>query len=166
LRNLAFLATEDGKSDLSADLLLQAARYAPQIVPLVQECVETLLRLNRPAQAAGLLKEVPPDVQQNGRIGMLRVRAGLALGDTSEAEHYFGSGTTVDDIREGEISVTDVWFQWQALLRSKETGAPFNEELVEQLRNELEPPNQYDFRLYSPPKEEHAPAGEVAPMST
>ena len=155
---------EEDKSDLSADLLLQAARYAPHVIPLVQECVETLLRLNRPAQAAGLLNEVPPDVQQNGRIGMLRVRAGLALGDTSEAEHYFGTGVTVDDIREGEISVTDVWYQWQALLRSKETGVPFSEELTEQLRNEVDPPNQYDFRLYTRPKHGQPTATEVAPM--
>ncbi len=128
-------------------LLRQAVPLAPGVVPLIQQACEALLQAQQPAEAAAIIAQATLEAQRHGRIRMLKVRAALAQGDTLEAKQFFGEGIVIDDIREGEVSVTDVWYQWQTLLRSRERQLPMDEHLLRQVKQDLSPPAAYEFRL-------------------
>jgi len=150
-RNLAQIDLDEGDVDEGCSLMMQAVRLAPACAPLVREFCEFLLDQDRPQQALAVLKQAAPGIWSHGRIRLCKVRASLALGDTMEAESFYNDRVIVDDIREGEVSVTDIWYQWQALRRAKEIGESPSRALLAQVKEELSPPFEYEFRLYEPP---------------
>lgn len=75
------------------------------------------------------------------RIRLYHVAAAAKLGKLSEAESIFYEQDTfeVDDQKEGEIIITEIWLDIEEL-RAKKKGIPFD-------RTKAQCPEKYNFRM-------------------
>jgi len=55
----------------------------------------------------------------------------------------------VADLREGELALEDLWFDYQAALRAATPGRPVDDELRAQVRATVPVPRDLDFRMSS-----------------
>lgn len=149
LRNLALLAREDDCPAEAADLLLRAARMRLDLVPLLVECARALLAAGRPTEWLDLLSEVPEPARSRGRIRLLEGQAALATGDLRTVEAIIGEAREVDDLREGEVSLSDLWYGLHEQRLAKEEALPIDEDLKARVRRDLPPPAEIDFRMFT-----------------
>jgi hypothetical protein len=108
-RGLAGLAT--GATDAALADLVDARLLAPEMAPLALELGDALLMAGRAEDARELLHSLPESIRSRGRFRLLAVRAALASGDRAEAGRLLEDGIEVPDIREGELSMSELWRQ-------------------------------------------------------
>ena len=150
-RNLAMLRKRDGENGESADLLLRAANQAPHVQSLALECCQALLDAERPQEMLDLMNGLPPGVREVGRMRIPEARAALALNDLERVEHILQSRPAVSDIREGEVSLPDLWFGMHEKRLSAAENIPIDDALRERVKSEFPPPSWLDFRQAAGP---------------
>ena len=91
---------------------------------------------------------LPASVQRIGRIKALRIEALLGVGDAEEAEKLLNRKIVLTDVREGEVSLTNMWFMMCAMKKAKAEGIEVTEDLVKEMYNTLTPPAHLDFRMH------------------
>lgn len=144
LRNLAWLAHDSGGTERTADLLCEANTMLPSLTPLAIECADALLKANRAEEALRLCDTTPCT---HPRLGFLRARAHLALGNIDFVEHYLLSRPEIPDMREGEVSLTDLWFALHEQRLARQEDAPITDALRKKVREMFPPPAEIDFRM-------------------
>ncbi len=149
LRNLAVLAREDRDLGRCADLLLTAARLMPSLKPLVIECGRALLAADRAGDWLGFLSSVPEPVRSAGRVVLLEGQAALAEGDLQTVQRILDAAAEIDDLREGEVSLSDLWYGMHERRISIEEGIEIDDELKKRVRREFPPPAEIDFRMHT-----------------
>ena len=85
----------------------------------------------------------------NGRLRLLEAQAALLVGDLGVVEKFFEEGVLIADLREGESSITDLWFDYQAKKTSIEEDIPLEYDLLKQIKVQVPVPRNIDFRLKS-----------------
>lgn len=146
-RNLAVLAGEDGRFDEAVELYIAACRMRPSLLPLAVECGRTLIDVGRPRDWLELLAELPPSVRTVGRIRLLEAQAALAMGYFESVERIFAEKPVVDDMREGEKSLSHLWFDFHEQRLSVTENIPIDDALRARVRREFPVPKQFDFRM-------------------
>jgi tetratricopeptide (TPR) repeat protein len=146
-RNLALLAVDEGLLDRAAECYFQAHRLKPELLPLTLEAGQLLLKAGRAADVLQLIAGLPDDQQMNGRILLLQGRAALAVGDLEAVDFILAKPFSVDNLREGESSLSDLWFDYHERRLSAETGQPLDDELRARARREHPLPTGFDFRM-------------------
>lgn len=146
-RNLAVLAREDGKLQEAADLYLESCRRQPSLFPLAVECGQVLGDAGRWTEWLDLLDELPESVRRRGRLQLLEAQAALRLKDFQRAEAVLRSGVVVDDMREGERSLSNLWFELHEQRLSAAEDIPVDDTLRERVRREYPVPPELDFRM-------------------
>jgi hypothetical protein len=147
LRNMALLAQNDGQMGEAADLMVAALRLRPDLLPLAVECGRTLIEAGRAQAWLDLLPELPAHVRSAGRVRLLEGQAALAVGDLARVEPLFVERVEVDDLREGELSLSELWFRYQELKLSAAEGVPVDDALRTRVRSEFAVPAHLDFRM-------------------
>ena len=147
LRNLAVLAQEDGQLDDAAGLYVAACRMRPSLLPLATECGRTLLEAGRPGDWLQLLARLPLSVRSAGRIRLLEAQAALAVDDFEAVQRIFAEKPVVDDMREGEISLSQLWFDLHERRLSAAENVPIDDALRARVRREHPLPQEVDFRM-------------------
>lgn len=144
LRNLAQLANDEGER---VDLLADACGLAPSWPRLAIEAGQAALRAGRPEVFERLWDEVwTEEARGAGRMKLLAAQAALALGRLDECESLLHA-LVVPDMREGEVSLTDLWYSlWEQRLSQRE-GLAIDDELAARVRREYPPPADLDFRM-------------------
>ena len=115
LRNLALADQAAGDVDAAADRYLQAHSFARGQRALTVETMAALLAADRPGDALTLLESVPGAVRAHGRVRLLELRAALRAGDLDRAGAILDSDLVVDDLREGEDSLADLWQEYHRM---------------------------------------------------
>jgi len=146
LRNLAVLAKQAGDAGTAADRWLQAQRMLPELLQLAIECGRALMAADCPRIWLELLPSLPAEVREYGRIRFLEARALLAVEEFEAAERML-QGLVVHDMREGEVSLSELWFTLQEQRLAKREGVPIDEALQARVRQEFPPPAVIDFRM-------------------
>lgn len=149
VRNLAYIARLEGDLDQAADLILEAHRAAPEIVPLAVECGRYMIESSQPKDWLDVVKEMSASQRSNGRIRLLEAQASLLVGDLETVDRFFKDGVIVADLREGEGSLTDLWFDFQAKRVSIAEDIPLDEDLIRKVKENVPVPESIDFRLKS-----------------
>ena len=87
------------------------------------------------------MRKSRPEVQAHGNVRLIYARAKAMTGDIAGAEAllYENGGLEVPDIREGENSITDLWFYIQKC-KAEQNGEEYNEKA-------LTPPDFANFRM-------------------
>ncbi|MBO0656436.1 DUF5107 domain-containing protein [Streptomyces triculaminicus] len=150
LRCLAAADRAGGHPERAADryaAAVEAARAArasrAALAALAHEAVTALLAAGRPDAAAGVLAGVGAADRARGRFRLLGARVLLARGDASAARAVFDEGFEVDDLREGEASLAEVW--WAIAERLVAGDGPVTEAVRARARRLHPLPERYHF---------------------
>ena len=145
MRNLAVLDLEEGRFDDAADLYVAAHRLRPSLLSLAVECGRALIDAGRAREWLEILAELPALVRAAGRIRLLEARAALAAGEFETVERIFAEKPIVDDLREGEVSLSDLWYNFHEQRLSAMENVPVDEGLQALVRREFPVPKELDF---------------------
>lgn len=148
-RNLAVLAKEEGNEAEASDLLLKAARKRPDVKPLVMECGKALLAAGRYADWLALLAALPAPMRNCGRVILMEAQAALATGELEIVERILSQKIEIPDLREGEVSLSDLWYGLQEKRLAQAEGVEIDDRLRERVRKEFPPPPHLDFRMHA-----------------
>lgn len=146
LRCLAVLASQDGDKARAAELLYAAIALLPQR-QLAIEALRALIEAERYEEVVRVAAHLPDSVRSLGRVKAMRVEALLALGRLKEAERLLRGRFEMDDVREGEVSLTDLWFRLCAQKMAEAEGSAVDEALLARAEAECPPPEHLDFRM-------------------
>ena len=147
-RNLAVLAKDQDRVSDAGDLYVQACRIHPELWQLASEACTMLLEAERPQQVLDLLAGLPESVTSRPRLQVIRGKALLDLGDLETVERIL-SDIELTDVREGEFSLTELWYHMHVKRISKAEGVPITQALRERVWHEFPPPARIDFRLWA-----------------
>ena len=148
-RNLAaYHANECGDVQVACREITRAAELLPESLPVAREYASMHCR-----DAAGAavylawLEERPEPIRTDGRMRLWKLRALLLLGRDAEAEAILTPDFTVADIKEGELSMSALWFELSARRVARERGISVVEALpIAKAQYPL--PYTLDFRMH------------------
>ncbi len=144
LRNLAVLENRAGNNEAWINLLREAWEVGPRIPHLAVEYCQALVSLERYNEMLRFAESLPRDIQHNERIRMLAAKASIEVGDFDALDGFFDQEFAT--IREGEVTLTDLWFLMHERKLAAEEGVSINDELRARVRSEFPPPRHVDFR--------------------
>jgi tetratricopeptide (TPR) repeat protein len=133
LRNLAAASGLAGEHGRSAERYLRALALRPDLAQLRVETVQALIAADRLQEAVALARAAPAS-SFAGRFRFLEAWAAMLDGDLRLGESILEDGLEVADLREGEVSLSDLWLRCRR--RAPQAGA------------DPEVPPAYDFRLH------------------
>ncbi|MFA9403633.1 MAG: DUF5107 domain-containing protein [Anaerolineales bacterium] len=151
-RNLGVLAWVEGQLDYAANLFSQAHHAAPSLYPLIIEYGTCLIAAQRGREWLDLLDTLDSSLSQMGRVRFLEAQAALSMGDLQSVGTFFDENTTVADIREGDHSLSDLWFAYQEKRLEVEKPGDDYTTIRQRVRASYPIPPGFDFRLF-PDKE-------------
>ncbi len=146
LRNLAVLEEREGRKERARDLLRRAWEAGPRIAALAVEYAQALAQAARWPELMDFVKSLPEEVRGHERILLAWARSALETGDLEGVERVFSHEFAT--IREGEVSLTDLWFAYHERRVSAAEGTPVDDALRERVRRDFPPPRGIDFRLH------------------
>lgn len=144
-RNLAVLEQRARRPDAALELMWRAWECGPRIPALALELGRLLQRQGCAEELREFCRSLPTDVASNERVQLMAARAALATGHEEELNGFFECEFAT--IREGEVTLTDLWFEWQAWKIARREGRIPDRALRLRLRRTLQPPAHLDFRL-------------------
>ena len=147
LRNLAVLDEEQGRFDDAAERYIRALQLRPDLLPLAMECGRVLIAAGRPGDWLDLVVELPGPVRRAGRIRLLEGQAALDAGDLGRVERVLAAKLVIEDLREGERSLSHLWFDYHTQRLSAEENVPIDDALRARVRSEFPVPQELDFRM-------------------
>lgn len=142
LRCLAVLEDRAGNAVTAADLLWEAAERKP-IRPLAVEALEMVSKTEQYQRMYDLMNKLPEEVRSQGRIKTFEILALLRTNRYEEAQTLLMSDIVLTDVREGDVLLTDLWFE---LMARRERGSAKEADL-NWARENLKPPKHLDFRM-------------------
>lgn len=145
LRNLAVIETRGERHEAALDLLRQAWEIGPKIAPLAIEYGRAMVRLEKYEDLLEFTQSLPADVASHERLRMMAAEAQIKLGCAESLDEFFSSDFA--NIREGEVSLTELWFSYHEQRVSKEEGIPIDDALRQRVRRDFPPPRGIDFRM-------------------
>ena len=143
LCGLACLEKSGGDKEKAGRIMLQAVGGNLSDVSLAVATARYVHEAAMYKQNIEFIERLPEAVAANSRIRMYYVYALLRVGKLEKAEQllYADGGIDVADIREGEISITELWFDLEEAKAVRE-GYAFD-------RAKAIPPKQFDFRMHA-----------------
>jgi hypothetical protein len=126
-------------------LLKQAWDTGPKTASLAIEYAQMLLSLKRLDELQDFARTLPDSAKRHERVRILYARAMLEAGNLAEVEKLFDYDFAT--IREGEVTLTDIWFGMHERRVAEKEKVPIDEALRKRVRREFPPPQRIDFRL-------------------
>ena len=146
-RNLGMLALAAGQTDTALDHYREAIDMTPDLPALVVESGQAFIAANRPQEWIDLLPSFPDSIRAKGRMHLLEAQARLALGQIDQAGEIIETLPVIEDIREGELSLSQLWLEYNVKRLSRRVNRPITPELVLQARRQFPLPANLDFRM-------------------
>ena len=148
-RNLAelYLRREEiGAALQHFEMAWGLAKTAGTIPPaLAVEYLQILIATQKYPRAMQVYRALPDEVQAVDRVQILRAQIALALDDLDTLEEVLGREFAV--VREGEITLTDLWFELHTRRESQRTGRAADDELRSEVKKRFRPPDHIDFLM-------------------
>ena len=138
LRALARISKEEGAGEACLAYFRRALRQKPEDKYLSLEYAQALLELGLAKEMLSFLDGLAPALAALPRFRFLRAAGDVEAGRWAEAEEILLEPLVIPDMREGELSLSDLWFS----LYEKKEGLTREEA---QARHPL--PEALDFRM-------------------
>lgn len=142
LRCLALLDGKAGDAAACADQLERAAQMKP-IRALVIEALDAMGKAERYERMLALLAEIPTSIRTLGRVKTMEITALMRTGHYDEARTLLEGKIVLTDVREGEVQLTNMWFELMARMQRGDAS----EENIAWAKDHLKPPKHLDFRM-------------------
>lgn len=146
-RNLAMLALREGRIDEAADLIVLACKKLPSLLPIVIECGNCLIEAERTEEWLKMMTIFPDSIRSIGRIRLLEAQAALKEGDFDTVDRFFADRVVVPDLREGEDSLSDLWFAYHQQRAGFLVDASLDASTRAQIEERFPLPDELDFRM-------------------
>jgi len=149
-RNLAVVKKQQGDTPAALAFYEQAYALANGFPDraFVEEYLNLLIASEAYQQAWDVYEALPSDYASSDRIQIIMGTAALELDKYAFIEKLFNTEFAV--IREGEIRVVDIWYQYHAKQLANARHTQVTPELLEEAIASFPPPVHIDFRLISP----------------
>jgi hypothetical protein len=149
LRNLGVLARREKRWHSAIALYSAAHALRPALLPLAIEMGQVLIDAGRSQDWLDMLSDLSEAHRTAGRVRLLEGQAALVVRDFARLEKLFSTPFTVDDFREGERSLSDLWFRFQEDRLSSAENVPIDDTLRRRVRQDYPLPRDFDFRMTS-----------------
>lgn len=146
LRCLALLDEWAGDSEGAAEKLHRAVEMKPEY-HIALEALAALKKLKRYMAMIDVYNNLPRAVRARGRVKAAYCEALIEVGMYARAEEVLLGGIELDDVREGEVKLSDMWFSLCAHKLARERGVDVDEALLDEVRRTVEVPEKLDFRM-------------------
>ena len=78
---------------------------------------------------------------------MVMLQAALMQGQLQMVEQFFDERVIIPDLREGDLSLSELWFDWQVQRLSALEKVPVDDELRARVQREFPVPAAFDFSM-------------------
>lgn len=147
LRCLGIVEQQNGDMQKAADVLVKAVKLVPE-VHIAKEAMNLLKDTGRYEEMMEIYEALPEAVRKNGRVLIASCEAFIETGRYEEAEAMLLGDIALDDVKEGEVKLSDLWFSLCAHKEAEKRGTEYNEELLKEIRETVEVPAKLDFRMH------------------
>lgn len=132
----------NGDTDAFALLADEVRVLLPEDISVTRMAFSALLENKSHSRIISAYEALPEKLRSDGRTAMLYCYALMYTGELEKAEEALNrnGGIVVDDIREGEISITDLYLKLYEA-KAKRDNKPFDKEKVSV-------PKKFDFRMF------------------
>lgn len=145
-RCLSVIESRHNADNETACLLLRTAwETGLQVVSLAVEYSQALYERKRFDDLSLFLQSLPDSIRCHDRIKLLSARMALRDGRFDELENILDSEFAT--IREGEFTLSELWYEMQEKKLSVSACTQIDDELRKRVRRELSPPWKIDFRM-------------------
>lgn len=129
-------------NEAAAEYSLEAYKLRPEDISLAREMMLLHLTAEQYETMIKVYENAPQCIKNDGRVTMYYSFALLRSGNTEEADRILNAdgGICVDDIREGEITITDLYLEIEEA-KAKAAGVHFS-------RGNADVPRKFDFRMF------------------
>lgn len=146
LRNLGALSHHRGDLDQALNWYEQALELAPRNLALTIEALRHLAA-HVPEWALEVIDEAGDAIRSNPRVRLLEAVAATATLDLDRAGAILEGDIEVADLREGELSLVDAWWDYCTARRALDYGVPISAELRADVQLTVSVPPHLDFRM-------------------
>ena len=148
-RNIAQIEKniEGNKLD-AAGHMLAAIALKRDYLPLAIETAYALMAAEKYSEFIGLFATLPENVRECGRIRMLLGACYSKLGETDKAASIINASLPVDDIKEGEYSLSAIWTEIYGQILAKRLGVEVGSLSAAEILKEYPLPYELDFRMH------------------
>jgi hypothetical protein len=140
------LAATDSDWDCAVDAYAAALDLMPERVELVTAMCRAGLRAGQHRRVLQTLATLPATMRERGEIVLIEGEAALMLGDEDRVRTILTMPITVTNLREGDTSMTSLWFRLNARRYLNEGCSIDRSELGRRLLHEYPPPQSIDYR--------------------
>lgn len=146
LRCLGVIADMEGDTEQAAELLQQAVAMEPEY-HIALETLAALKKLGRNMAILDVYNNLPHVVRERGRLKIACCEALIEIGMFSSAEDILMGDIELNDVREGEVKLSDLWFSLCAHKEARARGVEFSSELLDEVKATVQVPEKLDFRM-------------------
>ena len=147
LRSLGCLLLHERHAAQAADCYMQALELCPHHPQLLVEYARAALMAGRPKALRARIAGLPAVLRSSGRMLLYEAMAALETGDLETVRKTLESPLEVTDMREGEISITNLWFRYHAVRVARLEGRDIDDDFMRRIKSEHPPPQRLDFRM-------------------
>lgn len=144
-RCAALLAERDGDLDAAYEAYQRAWRGCGNDANLAVEICGFLVRHGRHSAFDAFVRSLPPSVAAHERIALAEAQIALERGDHASVRLKLDREYAM--VREGEVSLTDLWFASHVREQERHFGKQLAEDEIKRLIEANPPPRQIDFRM-------------------
>lgn len=145
-RNIATLESLKENIDLAVVQLLKATELLPTI-QLSIECGRALIKAKKFTEFEIFYNKLPKEIQLNGRLLAMLSQVYIELEKFDEALQLLSGDLSVNDMREGEVLLSDLWVDLHTRKIAKVENLPIDENLRKRALAESPIPPALDFRM-------------------
>lgn len=145
LRNIAMVYKNEYHIVSKAmEYIIRAWEMKPASIPLAVECAAILTEAENHQLWLQMYDSMPENVRNHGRIRLYRAVSLIALDRLEEAVEIINPSFMMSDIKEGELSVSQIWFYLYRKLYAQQTGTA--DDAAADAQYPL--PKNLDFRMH------------------
>ena len=137
-----------GNTTSAAVNMARAVALKPDYRPLLWDCADALIADGRYDDWLALYEQMDEKFRQNGRIQFFVAVCLIKLAKLDEAKALLTEDLVVDDLKEGEYSISQLWVELYRLILARDKGVSV-ENISEATVLEAYPlPYKLDFRMH------------------
>jgi len=137
------------------DLMLKAWNAGLKNHYIAPKVISLYYKLGKYEDAKAFYMSLPEDVKDAERVALEWGRCAVRLYLFDEVEEVIKK--EFRNICEGELSIVDLWFEMYARKKALADNVEYTDELLQKVKNEVEPPEEIDLRMFVPGSDEYIP---------
>ena len=128
--------------------MLKAVDMYKEFKGLYVELAQMLQAAGRYQEWLDIFDTMNDVLKQDGRLNLLKIVSLINVGRLDEAAAQLTPDFKMADIKEGELSVSQIWFDLYTLIIKRDTGLTDEAEIKELLLKKYPLPKTLDFRMH------------------